>query len=320
MDSPLFQQGLELTQTDFGRQGEQTCLNCHAPIGVLTEDLALRQKVTWEGITCEYCHSIREISLAGPNPKVKVEFSLVKSGPLKDVSAPIHGVTFSPIYTSAAICAPCHDYQNSFGLRVLATYSEWKNTHYAKEGWVCQSCHMYKVAGDLVDSKIMKSTEAKVNLHQMPGSHSLEQLTKTIKARMNSSHKGGQLELTLEVSNVAAGHYVPTGSPMRQLILEVRVDTYDGKHYRQEKRYRRTVADSEGNELRLEPLAFLKGAKVISDTRLAPGEKRTETFRFAVPNGVQSDVQAVLSYFYSPLAQTELEKSITFLTIRRLVQ
>ena len=320
MDSPLFQQGLERTETEFGASAQQVCLACHSPISVLTKDTALLKKVSWEGVTCEYCHSIRDVSLAGPNPQVKVEFSLVKSGPLKDAVAPVHGTVFSAVYTSSAACAPCHEYQNSLGFAVLTTYREWQNSRYGKEGRSCQSCHMYKVEGAVVDPKVKRSSEAKVNLHQMPGSHSLDMLNKTIKARLVTAREGDQLKVSVEVANAAAGHYVPTGSPMRQLLLEVLADSYDGNHYREERRYRRTVADSRGNALTLEPAVFLKGARVLSDTRLSPDEKRVETFSFPVPAGVQTQVRAELRYYYSPLASSELQKSVTFLTIRRLVK
>lgn len=319
MESPLFQDGLELTENRFGPSARTLCLECHSPIAVLTNDTSLRQKVSWEGVTCDYCHSIRDVSFSGKNPKAKVEFSLVKSGPIKDAVAPVHGTVFSPIHSSSAACAPCHEYRNQHGFPVLTTYSEWKNSRYSKSGKQCQSCHMYRVKGDVVDPKIHRSATAKVNLHQMPGSHSLDQLNSTIKARLATAHENGQLKVTVDVSNVAAGHYVPTGSPMRQLLLDVRADSYDGQHFREERRYARTVADQQDKPLNLEPLVFMNGTRNVSDSRLAPDETRSEKFSFPVPSGVKTQVQVDLRYYYSPLATTEAQKELTFLTIRRLV-
>ena len=82
----------------------------------------------------------------------------------------------------------------------------------------------------------------------------------------------------------------------------------------------RTIADQQGAPVTREHTAFLKGAKVISDTRLAPGEKRTETFTFAIPAGNQTQLRATFWYYYSPLASTESQKRITFLTLNRLVK
>ena len=84
--------------------------------------------------------------------------------------------------------------------------------------------------------------------------------------------------------------------------------------------YRRTVVDQQGKPVTQEPYAFLRGAKTASDSRLAPEEERTETFTFPVKAGTQTQVQATFWYYYSPLAQTESQKRITFLTLRRLVK
>lgn len=320
MDSPLFQDVLQLAEMDLGAGAAKACLECHSPVAVLTNDQSLRRKVSWEGITCDYCHSIRDVSLEAANPRARVEFSLIKSGPLKDVEAPVHGAEFSAVHTSSLACAPCHEYRNSLGLLVLATYSEWKNSRYAREGIQCQSCHMYRVAGDVVDPKIRKSASAKVNLHQMPGSHSLDQLNRTIKLRLSNNRDKDQLKLSVQVANVAAGHYVPTGSPMRQLVLEVRADSYDGKHFRDERRYQRIVADRLGKVPGREHFIIFKGARVLSDTRLAPDETRTEKFLFPIPSGIAVQVKATLRYYYSPLARTEAEKLVTFRSISRFIR
>ena len=319
MESPVFQEGLEMTEASLGAGSDKVCLSCHAPLAALIQDTSLRQKVTWEGVTCDYCHSVRSVSLVNGNRKAAVELSLVKSGPLKDAVAPSHGTQFSAVHTSSLICAPCHEYRNSLGFAVLTTYSEWEKSRYAKEGKDCQSCHMYQVAGTVVDPKV-KKTDARLNLHQMPGSHSIEQLNKTIKAQMSTSREGGQLKVTVEVQNAAAGHYVPTGSPMRQLILEVTAAPFGSDAMRQERVYRRTVVDRQDKPVTLEPYAFLRGAKNVSDNRLAPDEKRVETFTFPLKAGVQAQVQATFWYYYSPLAQSESQKRITFLSVRRLVK
>ena len=320
MESALFQHGLQVTEKTFGQATGWTCLGCHAPLAGLIKDLSLQRKVSWEGVTCDYCHSIQAVSLSGANPKASLELSLVKSGPFKDVVAPAHATRFSAVHTSALICAPCHEYRNSLGFPVLTTYSEWEKTRYAKEGRDCQSCHMYSVAGQVVDPRVLKTADAKINLHQMPGSHSVEQLTRTVKAQLSTSWAGDKLNVVVEVSNAAAGHYVPTGSPMRQLILEVTADPYGGQRLRQEKIYRRIVADKQGKQLELEPYAFVGGARTLSDSRLAPDEKRTENFTFPIPAGTQTQVQATFWYYYSPLAETDPQRRLTFLTLRRLVR
>ena len=319
MESRLFQDALEVAETGFGASARRTCLKCHAPVAVDKGDLSLRQKVSWEGVTCDYCHAIKDVSLAGANPKAIVEFSLVKHGPIKDAQSMAHGTAYSAVHTSAAICAPCHEYRNALGFPVLTTYSEWKNSRYWKDGKACQSCHMYRTAGDVVDPRVMQSNTP-INLHQMPGSRSLEQLAKTIGAQLAASREGDHVRVQVEVTNRAAGHYVPTGSPLRRLILEVKADSFDGQHFHEERVYARNVADQNGMRIDQEQLAFMSAAKVLGDTRLAPDEKRTESFSFAIPAGSQTRVTATLRYFYSPFARTESQKLVTFLSMSRLVQ
>lgn len=308
-----------MAEVDFGPTARKTCLSCHSPIAVQIGDLGLIKKVSWEGVTCDYCHSIREVSLTGTNPKARVEFSLVKSGPSKEAVSTAHETVYSEVHTSSLACVGCHEYKNAQGLAVLTTYSEWKASDYGKEEQGCQSCHMYRVQGNVVDPRVKSGGQLKLNLHQIPGSRSIEQLNKAIKADLTAVRAGGQLNVTVKLSNRGAGHSVPTGSPMRQLILELRADAYNGKHFREERFFRRTVADASGAPVTREPTAFIKGARVVSDTRLAPNETRTETFSFAVPLGVQTQLEASFYYYYSPLASTEAEQKLKFLSLRRLV-
>jgi hypothetical protein len=319
MESDLFQDALDVAETRFGVAARRTCLKCHAPVALEKGDLRLRQKVSWEGVTCDYCHSIRDVSFGGPNPKAAIDFSIVKSGPLKDTGSSAHGTVYSEVHTSAAICASCHDYRNSLGFPVLTTYSEWKNSRYRQEGQTCQSCHMYHTAGDVVDPRV-KRTNVPINLHEMPGSHSVNQLTKTITMQLSASRQADQVFVRVRIHNRAAGHYVPTGSPLRQLILNVRVESSGGRHFEEERVYRRTVADQRGGTLTQEHLAFMTAAKEVGDSRLAPGEQRTESFSFDIPAKTESRITAALQYFYSPFARTEVQKQITFLKISRIVQ
>src|SRR5512133_1466600 len=141
MESRLFQDALAMAESDFGAGARKTCLGCHAPVAARIGDLALVKKVSWEGVTCDFCHSVREVEMNTGNPKASVQFSLVKTGPLKDSVSTGHGTEFSAAHTSSRICAPCHEYRNTGGFQVRSTYAEWKGSRYAKEGRECQSCH-----------------------------------------------------------------------------------------------------------------------------------------------------------------------------------
>jgi hypothetical protein len=320
MTSRLFQDGLELAENDFGPDARAVCLGCHAPIAARIGDMRLHRKVSWEGVTCDYCHSMLEVSLDEANPRARVEFSLVKTGPLREASSNGHKTAYSSVHTTSAVCAPCHQYENALAFPVLTTFEEWRKSRYAREGKNCQTCHMHVVAGDVVDPLIQSVPLAKINLHLMPGSHSIDQLASTVRATLSTARLGNKLQVVLNVANANAGHYVPTGSPMRQIVVEVRADSYEGQHFKEQRVYRRVVAGQDGKEIDREPTAFLRGAKTLSDTRLAPDEKRKEVFLFPIPAKTSAQVTATFWYYYSPLARTEAQKRVTFLSVQQLVK
>jgi len=134
MESALFQDVLEIAEADFGTSARKVCFSCHSPIALHLGDLTLQQKVSWEGVTCDYCHSIREVRLQATNPRAVLEYGLLKSGPLKQASSMAHGTTFSAIHESSKICAPCHEYHNALGFAVLTTYSEWGGQQLCQRG------------------------------------------------------------------------------------------------------------------------------------------------------------------------------------------
>ncbi len=319
MESRLFQDALKLADADLGPSARRACLNCHSPLGTEVGDLTLTRKVSWEGITCDYCHSIRSVTFEDGVPKASVQLSKVKSGPSKDSVSPAHGVTFSSVHTSSLVCASCHEYKNPQGFAVITTYSEWKNSSYGKDEKTCQSCHMYSVKGNVVDPRVKRSPE-QINLHEMPGSRSVEQLNKAITASMSTSRQAGKVTVAVRISNSGAGHAVPTGSPMRRVILEVCAIAYGGKEQCEQKIYSRKLAGRDGKALALEHLAFIRASQAVTDTRLGPQETRNEKFQFTVPPSMRVRVEASLYYYYSPLASSEAEQKKKFLTLNRWVQ
>jgi hypothetical protein len=179
---------------------------------------------------------------------------------------------------------------------------------------------MYRIEGDVVDPRIKRSATLTLNLHEIPGGHSIQQLNKAIKADLSTTSEGNQLRVVVRLTNRGAGHYVPTGSPLRQLILELNADSLAGHHFSEQRIYRRTVKDRSGALLNREDLVFVKGARLVTDTRLAPNETKTETFSFPIPQGTQTRLKASLYYYYSPLATTEAQQKVKFLELTRLVQ
>jgi len=320
MESRLFQDSLQMAEKDFGADTRKICLSCHAPLALESGDLQLVRKASWEGVSCDYCHSVRDVSLEGRNPRASLAIGSNKTGPLKDVTSAAHTSSYSAVHTSSLVCAPCHEYRNALGFPVLTTYSEWSQSSFGKNDTTCQTCHMAEVKGDVVDPHIQRAKTATINLHNMPGSNSLQQLSGAIRAQLTTSRREDTLLVHITVSNESAGHHLPTGSPMRRIELELRADSYKGHRFQAQKVYQRRVADQAGRPLVREHFAFMKGASVISDTRLAPGEQRQETFSFDIPPGVPTKVEATFRYYYSPMARSETQRRVTFLSLSRLVR
>jgi hypothetical protein len=317
MTSSVFQDALEAAEKEFPAEARKVCLGCHAPMAGPLDDLALSHKVSWEGITCDYCHSIREVREDAQNPKAVVQFGNVKSGPSRVSVSPAHGTAYSPVHASALLCAVCHEYRNGLGFPVVTTYSEWKASPSGKADLECQQCHMELVKGAVVDPRVKREASHLVNLHEMPGSHSVSQLNKALTAKLQATRDGETIDVAVQLKNEGAGHFLPTGSPMRQLILEVRVIAAGETTGTAQRTYTRTLADASGAAIGKEYAAFLRAAKVVSDTRLAPDETRSEKFSFKMPSGKPARVDAVFYYFHPASADPERSGRIKFLELSK---
>ena len=317
MTSPVFLDAFDAAEHEFGAEARKVCLGCHAPAAGLLNDLDLARKVSWEGVTCDYCHSIREVGEGGPNIKALVQFGNVKSGPSRSSVSPAHGTAYSSVHTSALLCAVCHEYKNPGGFAVVTTFSEWKASPSGKGDVECQQCHMELVQGSVVEPRVRRESSHLVNLHAMPGSHSVSQLNKALTAKLTASRNGRAIDVVVKVKNEGAGHFLPTGSPMRQLILEVRAISAGAVVGTETRAYTRVLADAEGKTIQKEYVAFLKAAKVVSDTRLAPDETRSESFSFKVPAGQSARIDAVFFYFHPATADPAKSDRIKFLELSK---
>ncbi|MBI3696811.1 MAG: hypothetical protein HY238_18490 [Acidobacteria bacterium] len=313
MESRLFQDCLEEAKEKLGEDVQPTCLRCHAPSVAFTRDLVLEKKVSWEGVTCDFCHSVNQVDARKPDQSYQLVVGSTKFGPLKDATPQGHGVAFSKAHTDSLLCAGCHEYRNSNGLLVLSSFSEWQQSSYAADRSSCQGCHMAAVpAARVVDPKVLRVKDATVNLHQMPGGHSIEQLNKAVDVRVANRRQGDQLLVTAIVRNKGAGHMVPTGSPLRKLVVDLEVHTEDGRKLRAERTYERAVVDAKGSLLTKEHAVLVNGARVASDNRLKPKEERVENFTFDVARSLSARIVTRLWYYYSPQAVRETEKKLSF--------
>ena len=168
-------------------------------------------------------------------------------GPLPDVSNGFVGASYQPLFGASEICAPCHEQKQGAlvpgqhldaarwpdGLPTHSTYSEWKASGSTEP---CQACHMPADTSGLTNSlDVTTPPDASVTfgfvrrpdqLHRHTflgpldkGPDGARLLDAALSVTVNGSIDNGELVLEATVTNLGAGHAIPTGEPLRQLVL-----------------------------------------------------------------------------------------------------
>jgi hypothetical protein len=316
MEDPVF---LDAYRQTMGREGAavgRSCLECHAPTVSLTKDYELKQKVSWEGIGCDVCHSIAAVDASEAGAKYKLDVGTVKRGPIKDAVSGAHEVMYSELHSQALVCAPCHEFAGPDGTPLMTTYSEWRKSGAGKAGRSCQDCHMGRTKANIVDPIVARVPEAEVNLHEVPGGHSLDQLNRALDVRLQPRREADSLFLDVRLRNKGAGHAVPTGMPGRHVILSVEVRG-SGDPQEDRRTYGKSFATAGGGSITRDSAYFARGVKLLSDTRLQADEERTEHFRFKVPTNATAFVTVKLVYEHAPTGTDENRTSLTFFSEER---
>jgi len=166
----------------------------------------LAQAVSRQGVTCDFCHTVKDVDLSKEWPPFQLDPGPVKRGPFA-YSKPFagHQAEYSALHPAKPLlCAGCHEFTNSNGLRVLATYSEWKESPYAGRGVSCQDCHMALVPGTKVKEGLEQGTTGArvVNLHRLVGGTSEGQLSRGLDLKFDSvSVTGTSANVRIMVTN-----------------------------------------------------------------------------------------------------------------------
>jgi len=303
--NPIFQTAYRKAYTDTKGEARKYCLNCHAPTVRVTGDFDADDAITREGITCDFCHSISSVDLEKPDP-FTVKPGKVKRSVLDGASSPYHETVRSDDFASSKLCAGCHDFKNRNGVHVGVTYSEWKDSAFAKEGKQCQNCHMPEIAGKTAH----EGGREKIHDHSL--THNVGSMLSVVKLKMVEMKRGSKNLVTkVSLTNSGIGHSIPTGTPARRLVLEVSTRDGEGKVIEtKRKEYGKTIVDSKGIEIETDGDVFLFGSKIVGDNRLKSGESRTETFFFETRIGDVKDLSAEVFFFYNPVIAEKNEMRI----------
>jgi len=292
--SPAYLEGLEaaVAASSDKQAVRVNCVWCHAPTVLVTGDHELEQPVTREGVSCDFCHTVKDVDLARPGRPFVVSPGNVKRGPLQYAKSKFHETGYSPLHkASALLCAACHEYRNPLGVAVLTTYTEWRQTPYAMRGVTCQECHMPVVPGTTVPAALGPSGHV-INLHRIVGGSNPSKLSVGLDLEIASvTRTSGTADVQVLVTSSRVGHAAPGGFANRALVLAVGVESASGELlHRRERVYRRTLRDAEGHELARVADLMLKAAVEGEDTRIQPGESRSERFTVPIPEGARAIV------------------------------
>jgi hypothetical protein len=161
------------------------------------------------------------------------------------------GATF-PVSLPPAVaeCVPCHDGG------AMDQVGEWLASPYsaAEGGLGCADCHATRCSGAEGDEFVDRSIRAE----------NLGNLRRAIRLSVTATRSGDSIEAEVAVTNVGAGHYLPTLGAGRSLLLEV------------------VAGDRDGATLRppIDPRSTSSPPRAI---RLAPFETLVRQYRFVAP-------------------------------------
>lgn len=315
LTDPIYLYELKLGEEATGGALGPFCNACHSPIGVMSGELTSldHSKVSpggMEGVTCDFCHQVS--GTAGDvigNTSTAVTGDGVKLGPIADPQpGTAHEAKYSEFHRSAEFCGNCHNVNHpGNNMPLEATYTEWKNGPYAAEGVVCQDCHMTSGAGVIkpregkaaasgpLREHVPMMTFAGANVGLGDAARAEERLQSAAKLDLDIPEivESGNVAVQTTITNVGAGHYLPTGlTDMRQMWLEVTATDADGTEIMKERRDFGTILkDAAGNY----PVYLWDAVGVQSDDRIPPRESTSNEYSFPMADGAVT-VKAALYY------------------------
>ncbi len=308
LDDPIFKASYMEAYLGSPAEAKASCLPCHAPVTWMNGDFDMKDELTKEGVSCDFCHSLQAVHLERWDKRFEFDGTNTKRGPLSNTSSPAHKTQASSLFNSSELCAGCHEYVNDRKTVILGTYSEWKGSPYAEEGVTCQKCHMPSIEGNVVDPKIKTASTKNINVHAISAAHSTKQLQKAARVEITKVAKiNNFIYVEVAITNQGSGHYLPTGIPGRKLLLWAELKT-PNESFSQNSTYTRLLIDQQGKPVTKMMDIFKNASAVALDSRLKPRETRSENFVFAVPASDKITITARLEYLFvaDVLSPTEM--------------
>ncbi|MDA1195345.1 MAG: multiheme c-type cytochrome [Planctomycetota bacterium] len=267
------------------------CVGCHQPAFAATEMARPNPALEWKprGVSaanhCDLCHKIQALldprasgvfgayALARPGPKNRVRPGGIHHvfGSAPDVTYAYMGASYNPIFATGHVCAGCHQGGGRWrdgSPPKIDTFEEWKRWAAARpaaEVRTCQDCHMpgavsLAADGRPIDQMAWDAIHRRpqdMHDHRFPGVEpELGEVALRVAITKRRDEATGAWIAEVAVTNVGAGHKVPTGTWSKHVVVGVWAEV-DGRPLRQR--------GGERAEL---------GARAAGDPALAPGDWR----------------------------------------------
>ncbi len=258
-----------------GPKVEKGCPKCHNPLAGLPGPARPR-----EGVSCTVCH---EIAPNHPAP--------LPGGALMKLARQVDGKT-----GSQSLCLSCHgERKNARGQHVCTTGSE--STHAGEQ--LCVDCHMKTAPG----TPTLGVDKTEHRAHRFPGGHVPAMVKDSLSVALSHDTKRNEIVVTVTAGDV--GHSLPTGNPMRHIVIHVQAYGKNNALVWDNMMGKGSVFDlkdallmrlfSGANGAKPVPPFMAKGPSV--DTRLA--SKETRSLRYPLPRGALR-VTATARYYLAP--------------------
>ena len=311
LDDPVFVAKVAQGDAATGGKLGAFCKKCHGPVATISGEIGgTLTGGSADSIGCMFCHQ----AVGNAGEPGNVSQLLVPDGTrraqLQNPKAP-HPAVFSAFQTSAELCGGCHNVNHpANGTHLESTYAEWAASPYAKNGTVCQDCHMSEKGGAVGPfsgqaaatgprrDNIYRMSFVGANVAQGTAEDSVALLKSAATVKIDSPDvvsAGQAASVTVTVTNGGAGHYLPTGlTEVRQMWLAVYAEDASGKRTQLgETRFGTVLKDAQGKF----PAEMWEATGVQSDVRIPPHGSVTTSYTLEMPKDArQAKVVAALYY------------------------
>jgi hypothetical protein len=225
------------------------CRGCHQPAEAVEKPGGgWRASGVRAGVHCDLCHKVHAVGdlresgtlgalrLARPDPEDRSRPGGIHRvfGPAPDVTYAYMGAAWNPLYAASHYCAACHQGGGRwregapFKLDTFEEWRAWAAAAPASEVRSCQECHMSAGTTKADDGRAIRQLAwdglhrepSQVHEHRFEGSGAVFG-AKALDVAVTTRREGSRLLVTARVTNVGAGHRVPTGTWSKHVLVGV---------------------------------------------------------------------------------------------------